>query len=112
MLKEKTLTIGQAIRKARKSKKITQEKLAEKTGYCQNVICKWETDKQMPKITSVIDIADALGVSIDELVGRKSKLKPVGRFPFTCCPKCDRVVNQINSYCPNCGQALDWSDTE
>ena len=37
------------------------------------MICKWETDIQMPKITSEIDIADALGVTIDELVGRKVK---------------------------------------
>lgn len=112
MTEKKGLTIGQAMRKARKSKKITQEKLAEITGYSQNVICKWETDKQMPKITSVIDIADALGVSVDELVGRKFKLKPVERFPFTCCPKCDRVVNKSQKYCPECGLALDWSDTE
>lgn len=112
MSEVKILTIGQAMQKARKSKKITQEELAEKTGYCQNVICKWETDKQMPKITSVIDIADALGVSIDELVGRKFKLKPAEKFPFICCPKCDRVVNQTCCYCPRCGQTLDWGDTE
>lgn len=73
MEQEKSLSIGQAMRKARKSKKVTQEELAEITGYSQNVICKWETDKQMPKIISVIDIADALGVTIDELVGREVK---------------------------------------
>lgn len=73
MLKEKTLTIGQAIRKARKAKKVTQDELAEKTGYYRSIISRWEKDAQTPKITAIIDIADALGVSIDELVGRKVK---------------------------------------
>lgn len=69
----KPLTIGQSIKKVRESKKITQTKLAEITGHSRCVICKWETDKRTPLITAVIDIADALGVSIDELVGREVK---------------------------------------
>lgn len=29
----------------------------------------------------------------------------------TFCPRCDsRVFNISDSYCPECGQALDWSD--
>ena len=103
--------IGNSIRKIRKSKRITIQQLADKSGYTRNQIHRIETNKQTPKITTVIAIADALEVSIDELVGRKFKLKPVERFPFTCCPKCDRVTSQINRYCPDCGQALDWSDT-
>lgn len=73
MIKQKELTIGQAIKKARKAKKITQVELAEIIGHSRGVICKWETDKRTPLITAVIDIADALGVSIDELVGREVK---------------------------------------
>lgn len=73
MSQDKSLTIGQSIKKARKAKKITQAKLAEIIGHSRGVICKWETDKRTPLITAVIDIADALGVSIDELVGREVK---------------------------------------
>ena len=26
------------------------------------------------------------------------------------CPKCDLICDLRNKFCPNCGQALDWSD--
>ena len=112
MAQEKILTIGQAMRFARKKAKIKQGELAKIIGHGQNAICRWENDKQTPLITAVIDIADALGITIDEVVGRKFKLKPVESFPFDCCPKCGRVINKTNCYCPDCGQALDWSDTK
>ena len=67
------LTIGQAIKRTMKSKGITSLKLSEMTGYHPNIICNWLTDKNAPIITAVIDIADALGVSIDELIGREVK---------------------------------------
>lgn len=67
------LTIGKSIKKVRKSKKITQKALAEKTGYHVNIISRWETGLQIPNLRSAIDIADALGVTIDELIGREVK---------------------------------------
>lgn len=67
------LTIGQSIRNARKKAKIKQGELAKIIGHGQNAICRWENDRQTPLITAVIDIADALGVTIDELVGREVK---------------------------------------
>ena len=73
MAQEKILTIGQAMRFARKKAKIKQGELAKIIGHGQNAICRWENDKQTPLITAVIDIADALGVTIDELVGREVK---------------------------------------
>lgn len=29
-----------------------------------------------------------------------------------CCPVCTNVLGRYSIYCDNCGQALDWSDTE
>lgn len=66
-------TIGQSIRQHRKKAKLTIKELAEKTGYCYNHIQGIEKDEHTPKITTVIDIADLLGVSIDELVGHEVK---------------------------------------
>lgn len=43
------------------------------TGHHATVISNWENDIQMPNLMSVVDIADALGVSIDELVGYEVK---------------------------------------
>lgn len=108
------MTIGENIRKIRKARGLTLKQLAEKSGYAYQHIHHIEVSNHIPKVSTAIDIADVLEVSLDELVGREFKvaLKPVEKFPFNCCPKCDRVVNQNNCYCPDCGQALDWSDTE
>ena len=67
------LSIGQSIKLHRKKAKLTQKELAEKTGYTTETIYKMEYDLCSPKITTVIDIADLLGVSIDELVGHEVK---------------------------------------
>lgn len=67
------MTIGQSMRKARKNAKLTIKELAEKSGYSRNNIQGIETDIHTPRISTVIDIADALGVSIDELVGHEVK---------------------------------------
>ena len=67
------LTIGQAIKRARKSKGISGKALAEKMGYHPNNVSKWETDQSYPRITTIIDMADVLGISIDELVGHEVK---------------------------------------
>lgn len=64
------LTIGQAIKKARKAKKFTQAKLERKAGLSRASISHWENDLVSPNIINVITIADALGVTLDELVGR------------------------------------------
>ena len=67
------VTIGQSIRQHRKNAKLSMRELAEITGYSCNNIQGIEKDEHTPKITTVIDIADALGISIDELVGHEVK---------------------------------------
>jgi DNA-binding XRE family transcriptional regulator len=57
------------MRKARKKKRMTVDELAERSGYHAKQIWSWEKDTFLPRLTAVIDIADALGISIDELVG-------------------------------------------
>lgn len=65
------LTIGESMKRARKKRGITGRKLADLTGYCPTQISQWENDKQRPSLVAVIDVADALGVSIDELIGHE-----------------------------------------
>ena len=48
---------------------MTVDELAERSGYHAKQIWTWENDTFLPRLTAVIDIADALGISIDELVG-------------------------------------------
>ncbi|MFH1995806.1 MAG: helix-turn-helix transcriptional regulator [Candidatus Omnitrophota bacterium] len=59
------------LKRLRKKAGWSQQKLAEKAGLSYNAITKIEqgTAKQ-PTIQTIIKIADAFGVSLDEVVGR------------------------------------------
>jgi len=56
----------------RKAKGWSQQKLAEKTRLSFNAITKIEQGlAKHPTLKTLIKLADAFGISIDELVGRK-----------------------------------------
>lgn len=58
--------------KLRKQKGWTQEKLARESGISYNTLIKIERGGiDNPKIETVIKLADALKISIDNLIGRK-----------------------------------------
>jgi transcriptional regulator with XRE-family HTH domain len=63
--------LSRKIKDLRKKAGWSQQKLAEETGLSYSVVTKIEqgTAKQ-PTIQTMIKIADAFGVSLDELVGR------------------------------------------
>jgi len=57
--------------KIRKQKGWSQEKLAAESGISYNTLIKIERGGiENPKIETVIKLADALGVSLEELIGR------------------------------------------
>jgi DNA-binding XRE family transcriptional regulator len=58
---------------ARVKGKITQTQLAANIGIPQSHLSMIEHDKITPNIFTAICIADALQVSLDELVGRSSR---------------------------------------
>lgn len=64
------------IKKLRKEKNWSQQKLAEKTGLSYNAVTKLEQNiAKHPTIQTIEKIADAFEVSIDELLGREVKTK-------------------------------------
>jgi transcriptional regulator with XRE-family HTH domain len=71
MREKKSSFIGDHLRRLRNSKGWSQQKLAEEARLSFTVISKVEqgvtTD---PSISSLVKIADALGVTLDEVVGR------------------------------------------
>ena len=61
-------TLAKNIRKLRKENNISQDKLSKLAGIAHNTIIKIETGLiKNPKIETVQNIADAFGVSPDEL---------------------------------------------
>jgi len=65
--------ISDSLRRLRKSRGLTQQRLAEKAGVSMIVVTKIEqgTTKD-PAMSSLVKMADVLDVSIDELIDRKS----------------------------------------
>lgn len=58
------------LKKLRKSKKISQLKLAMDLNMNQNTISRYETGEREPGINELIKIADYFNVSVDYLLGR------------------------------------------
>lgn len=63
------LYIGENIKKLRREKGVTQEKLAEHLKISTQAVSKWERGETLPDITLVIPLASYFGVSTDELLG-------------------------------------------
>ena len=61
-------SIGKNIRNFRRSKKMRQEDLAEKTGLSTNYIGSLERGEKVPSLETFIEIANVLGVSTDMLL--------------------------------------------
>lgn len=64
------LTIGESIKKARIDKGLSRSKLSFEARIPVQNIYQWETDRAYPSIINLIPVADVLGVTLDELVGR------------------------------------------
>ncbi len=63
--------LGLNIKRLRKEKNLTQQELAEKIGKGLNFTGKIEVAFSKPHIDTIIDIADALGVTVSELTDFK-----------------------------------------
>jgi len=64
--------IEQRLRQLRKKAGWSQQKLAEKAGLSYNVITKIEQGvAKRPTIQTMMKLADAFQISLDELVGRR-----------------------------------------
>lgn len=54
----------------RTTRKISQQQLADKLEIDRSTISRWESDEIDPSVSNVISIANLLGVSVADLVGR------------------------------------------
>lgn len=61
------MTIGEAIRKYRKVKKLTQKQLGELSNTSESTIKQYELGKRQPRIKQLKQIAEALEINVEEL---------------------------------------------
>lgn len=63
------LNIGEAIKRLRKEREITQEEFAEVLGVSCQSVSRWENDLCYPDIELIPTIAEFFGISTDRLMG-------------------------------------------
>lgn len=66
-------TLGTMIAELRKQHGMTQLELAEKMGVTDKAVSKWERDLSCPDINSLPNLAEVLGVSVEELMQSKKE---------------------------------------
>ncbi len=63
--------IGQSVRAERVKRFWTQERLAKESGISQKALSKIETNEVEPRFSTILRIAEALGVDANELVNQE-----------------------------------------
>lgn len=63
------LYIGENIKRLRREKGITQERLADHMHVSTAAVSKWERNETLPDISMVVPLASYFGVSTDEILG-------------------------------------------
>ena len=83
------VSIGQSIRKYRKQKKLTLLQLAEMIDVSDSFIGQIERGRNKPSLETVVNIANALEVSVDDLLyyNLEAQISLMGSF---CTGKCNR----------------------
>lgn len=98
---------GQTIKNLREKKGFTQAELAEKLGVSSKAVSKWETAKGLPDITLIETIANALSVSVMELmtgnaVVNKNTSSNILRSKFYVCPLCGNIIRTVGDVAISC----------
>lgn len=68
-------SIGQRIRKKREEKKMTQSQVAERLYVTQQTVARWESDKHVPPVKAVQDLAKLFNVDTAYFFGEDQIVK-------------------------------------
>ena len=98
---------GNTIKSLREKNKMTQIQLADKLGVSDKTVSKWETGKGYPDITLLEPIAEALQVSVTELIsGNTIQNANVSanmlRSKFYVCPVCGNFIHSMGEAVIQC----------
>lgn len=102
-----TYITGQTIKNLREKKGLTQAELADQLGVSSKAVSKWETAKGLPDITLIETIANALSVSVMELmtgnaVINKNISSNILRSKFYVCPLCGNIIRAVGDAVISC----------
>lgn len=109
---------GNTIKKLREKNQITQKELAEIIKVSDKTVSKWETNKGLPDVGIIEDLAKALRVSVSELLTGDLKINEnisgnMKKVQFYVCPICGNIILSVgegNFSC--CGITLPKQESE
>lgn len=98
---------GASIKKLREQKRLTQAELAALLAVSDKAVSKWETGKGYPDITLLEPLAQALGVSVAELLSGNTVQNTnvsanMARSKFYVCPVCGNVLVSAGEAAVSC----------
>ena len=102
-----TYVTGITVKQLRKKRKMTQTELAERIGVSSKTISKWETAKGLPDISLLQPLAQALGISVIELMNgehiiNKNVSANMLRSKFYVCPICGNAIHSMGNVMVSC----------
>ena len=102
-----TYVTGTTIKNLRETRNMTQAELAERIGVSSKTVSKWENDKGLPDICLLQPLAQALGISLIELMNgehitNKNISANMLRSQFYVCPVCGNVIHSMGSAVISC----------
>ena len=102
-----TYVTGTTIRQLREARHMTQAELADQLGVSSKTVSKWETAKGLPDITLLKPLAQALGISVIELMNgehitNRNVSGNLRRCKFYVCPICGNIIHSTGSAVVSC----------
>jgi len=102
-----TYVTGGTIKRLREKNSYTQLQLAERIGVSDKAVSRWETGKGYPDITMLESLAEALGVSVSELLSgseitNKNRSANLLRSKWYVCPICGNVLHATGEAAISC----------
>ena len=113
-----TYITSTTIKQLREKRNMTQSELADRIGVSSKTVSKWETAKGLPDISLLQPLAQALGISLIELMNgehiiNKNISANMLRSKFYVCPVCGNVIHSAgNSLISCCGVTLPPLEAE
>ena len=113
-----TYVTANTIKMLREKKKMTQSELAACVGVSAKAVSKWETGKGLPDISLLQPLAQALGISVIELMQgehiiNKNISANMLRSKLYICPICGNVIHSMgDTVLSCCGIVLPAQEAE
>ncbi len=113
-----TYVTGNTIKQLRERRGLTQAELAARLGVSSKTVSKWETAKGLPDISLLQPLAQALGISVIELMNgepitNRNVSANLLRGKFFVCPLCGNTLHSTgNAVVSCCGITLPPLEAE